>query len=82
VSRREGRYSISDRGAAFAAAGSPSGWRSVAETIVAGFNVNVSRRGEVFLPATARRELSWVAALPQRVAEASAAFYGALLELE
>jgi hypothetical protein len=42
----------------------------------------VSRQGEVFLPAVERRELAWIAALPQRIADASVAFYGALLELE
>ena len=42
----------------------------------------MSRRGEVFLPAVERRELAWMTSLPQRIAEASVAFYGALLELE
>ena len=44
--------------------------------------MNVSRRGDVFLPAVERRELAWLASLPHRIAEASVAFYGALLELE
>jgi hypothetical protein len=82
VSKREDRYEITDRGAAVAAAGGPSGWREIADALEMELAVNVSRQGEVFLPATARRELAWVATLPQRIAEASLTFYGALLELE
>jgi ankyrin repeat protein len=82
VSKREGRYEITDRAGAFAAAGRPRGWRELADALETELAVNVSRQGEVFLPATARRELAWVAALPQRVADASLAFYGALLELD
>jgi hypothetical protein len=82
VSKREGRYAFSDRGEAFRLAGAAGGWRAAADAIVAEYVVNVSRRGEVFLPAVERRELAWLTSLPQRIAEASVALYGALLELD
>ena len=44
--------------------------------------MNVNRRGEVFLPAVERRELVGSPRSPHRIAEASVAFYGALLELD
>ena len=83
VSKREGRYSFSDRGEAFRLAGSrrTAGARRPTRSS-SEYVVNVSRRGEVFLPAVERRELAWLASLPQRIAEASVALYGALLELD
>ena len=82
VSKRERRYSFDDRGAAVRLAGKPPGWREAADAVVEEFVVNVSRQGVTFLPAVERREPSWLSALPQRIAEASLALYGALLELE
>jgi hypothetical protein len=82
ATRREGRFSFSDRGGAAEAAGLPPGWREAADRVTEEYDVNVSRRAVVFLPATERRELSWISSLPARIAEASVAFYGALLELE
>jgi hypothetical protein len=81
VSKRERRYSFSDRGAAFAAAGRPRGWRETGDAVEEAYVVNVSRSGEVFLPAV-ERDLAWLSSLPERIAEASVAFYGALLELD
>jgi len=82
ASKREGRYAFSDGGGAAAAAGLPAGWREAADGVTEDYAVNVSRRGVVFLPATERRELSWISSLPGRIAEASVALYGALLELD
>jgi hypothetical protein len=84
ASRREGRYSFSDQGAALEAAGHPAGWRVPAARIAEEHTVNVSRNGIVSLPAASRRELAWpwLSSLPGRVAEASAALYAALLELD
>jgi hypothetical protein len=82
VSKREGRYSFDDRGAAARLAGRPPGWREAADAVVEAYVVNVSRQGVVFLPAVERRELTWLSSLPQRIAEASVALYGALLDLE
>jgi hypothetical protein len=82
VTKRDRRYEFSDDGAALAAAGKPRGWRTAAERIEAEYVVNVLRAGAVMLPAVERSGLGWLAALPRRIAEASAAFYGELLELD
>ncbi len=82
ASKRDRRYSFSDRGAAMEAAGSPRGWRETADRVEGEYDVNVSRRGVVFLPAVERTGSAWLASLPRRIAEASVAFYGALLELD
>ena len=82
VSKREGRFMFTDRATAARLAGRPAGWREAADAVVEEYIVNVSRQGEVFLPAVQRRELAWLSALPQRIAEASVALYGALLELD
>ena len=82
VSKRERRWSFSDDGAAVGLAGKPPGWREAADAVVDAYVVNVSRKGVVYLPAVERHELAWLSSLPQRIAEASVALYGALLELE
>lgn len=82
VSKRDARYVFSDRGAAIEAAGGASGWREAADRLVDELDVNISRRGVVFLPAVDRRGIDWLSSLPARIAEASIAFYGALLELD
>jgi len=79
---RAGRYRFSADGRAVEEAGRPAGRREAAARIEAEYIVNVSRSGVVFLPATDRREPEWLIALPARIAEASAAFYGELLELD
>jgi hypothetical protein len=80
--KREGRYLFSDQGAAIEAAGRPRGWREPAARVVDEYIVNITRHGIVWLPATQRQELAWISSLPERIAEASHAFYGELLELD
>jgi ankyrin repeat protein len=82
VTKRERRYEFSDGGAAARLAGRSAGWREAADAIEAEYVVNVSRQGVVFLPAVERSGTRWLAALPDRIAEASVALYGALLELD
>jgi hypothetical protein len=81
--KREGRYSFSDGGSAVALAGRPAGWRERgAELVEREHGLNLGRQGVVSVPATARQRPDWIATLPDRVANASAALYSALLELE
>jgi len=80
--KRESRYQFTDDGAALDAAGRPAGWREVADRVAGEYIVNISRRGDVFLPATSRQNAAWIASLPGRIAEASHAFYAELLELD
>jgi hypothetical protein len=82
ATKREGRYLVSDEGRASEAAGRPAGWRDAARRLEQEYLVNVSRKGVVFLPAAHRRELEWLTTIVERIAEASAAFYGELLELD
>jgi hypothetical protein len=82
VEKRERRYEFSDDGAALAAAGTPRGWRAAADRIEAEYVVNILRNGAVMLPAVEGRGLGWLASLPRRIAEASVAFYGELLDLD
>jgi hypothetical protein len=82
VTKRERRYEFSDGGAAARLAGRPAGWREAADAIEAEYVVNVSRQGVVFLPGVERSGAHWLASLPDRIAEASVALYGALLELD
>lgn len=79
VRRREHRYDVDDLGGAVAAAGTPDGWLSIAEAVVASDGLNVNRRGVVFVPAVEGRDID---ALVARVARASLALHGALLELD
>ena len=80
--KRDGDYTFSDDGRAIEAAGRPSDWREAALRVQADYVVNVGSGGVVSLPAAGRRDLDWLATLADRVAEASAAFYGELLELD
>lgn len=77
VRKRVHRYHISDGAAAVSAAGRPAGWLEVAERVVEEADLNVNRRGVVFVPVVEGRD---IAALALRVAEASLAVYAALLE--
>jgi hypothetical protein len=82
ATKREGRYLFSDEGRAIELAGRPERWGEAAERLQSGYQVNVSRIGVVSLPAVHRREFEWLTTLADRIAEASVAFYGELLELE
>ena len=82
ASKREGRYRFSDEGRAIERAGRPAGWREAAQRLRAEYVVNVSRNGVVWLPAVERRHRTWLTTIAERIAEASAAFYGELLELD
>jgi len=79
VRRRSHRIDIDDRGEAVERAGRPPGWLAVAEAVVESHNLNVNRRGVVFVPAVVGRDLD---SLARRVGEASLAVHGALLELD
>jgi hypothetical protein len=83
VTKREGRYEVSDDGGAVAAAGAERGWLQFDERINVGeYCANVSRQGVVSLPGFDRPGNEWISKLPGLVAEASCAFYEALLELD
>jgi hypothetical protein len=82
VSRRPGWYSFSDDARAVAAAGRPSGWLPVAQRVVGELDLNVNRRGVVFVASPDWRYDEWLHSLIERVADASLAVYEALLELD
>jgi hypothetical protein len=83
VTKREGRYDVSDDGGAVAAAGVESGWLQFDERIRVGeYCANVSRQGVVSLPGFRRNRSEWLSRLPGLVTEASLALYEALLELD
>jgi hypothetical protein len=77
---RERRTTVSDAGAAIEAAGRSPGWREVAERLERELNVNISRRGVVWLPVVPAGPGE--AAIVDRIARASARFYNDLLDLE
>jgi hypothetical protein len=79
IRRRHHRYVIDDDAAAVARAGRPAGWLAVAERVVAEDDLNVNRRGVVFVPVVEGRDID---ALARRVAATSRAVYDALLELD
>ena len=78
VRRRAHRVDIDDGGEGVERAGRPPGWLPVAEAVVERHNLNVNRRGVVFVPAVIGRDIDQLA---RRVAEASYAVHAALLEL-
>ena len=78
VRRRDRRVDIDDRGEGVERAERPPGWLPVARAVVERHNLNVNRRGVVFVPAVMGRDLD---SLARRVAEASYAVHAALLEL-
>ena len=82
ATKREGRYEFSDEGRAIEAAGHPAGWREAARRLQSEYDVNVSSKGVVSLPAAPQRDLTWLTTLVERIAAASAAFYGELLDLD
>jgi hypothetical protein len=71
------RRDLDDLGAAVRAAGAPASWLDIAERVVAAAGLNVNRRGVVFVPAVAGRDLE---ALARKVADTSLALYQELLE--
>ena len=80
VKKRLHRHLLDDRRAAARIAGLPPGLRAVAhETVVGGYDLNVDRRGGVFVPTVYPHLLP---ELTDRVARASLALYLALLDLE
>jgi len=79
VRRRGRRIDIDDDGAAVArarAAGTTSQWLEVAERVVGEYQLNVNRRGVVFVPAVEGRDID---ALAARVARTSCALERELL---
>lgn len=80
VLRREGRLSVSDRGAALARAGAPPGWERACAPVHAELEVNISRGGVVSLPVVAVGPGE--EAVARRIARASLIFFQELLELE
>jgi hypothetical protein len=79
VRRRGRRYDITDDGGAVRLARRPPGWLERAEHVVSAEGFNVNRRGVVFVPAVAGRD---IALLAVRLADTSRAVYLALLDLE
>lgn len=79
VRRRGHRVDIDDRGEGVERAGRPPGWLAIAESVVERHNLNVNRRGVVFVPSVLGRDIE---SLARRVAEASLAVHGAVLELD
>jgi hypothetical protein len=80
--RRAGWVHFSDDGAAVRAAGAPRGWLPVARRVVEELDLNINRRGVVFVSSPERRGRAWLDELEHRVADASLAVYEALLELD
>jgi hypothetical protein len=82
VSRRDGRYKVTDDGRAVSAAGVAS--RRVAypdRLALDEYSVNVSKLGVVWLPAVTPSD-EWLATICGLVARGSATLYQRLLELE
>jgi hypothetical protein len=77
VRKRLHRYLLTDQGRAVAKSGKPPGWREPAEW--AAEPMNVDRKGAVFVPAVAGRDLN---DLVVRLADASRAVHEALLVLD
>jgi hypothetical protein len=79
VRQRGRRIDIDDNGAAVARAraiGTTANWLDVAQRVVAEDNLNVNRRGVVFVPAVEGRDIDSLAA---RVGRTSAALEAELL---
>lgn len=80
VVRRERRLSVHDSGAALEKAGKPRCWRAVAEQLERSLDVNISKRGVVWLPVVAAGP--GLERIAERIASASLALYQDLLEIE
>ena len=79
---REGWVHFSDDARGVDAAGRPACWLPVAQQVVRELDLNVNRRGVVFVSSPLSRPLAWRRSLERRVADASIAVYEALLELD
>jgi hypothetical protein len=80
VRTRDRRIDLDDGGRAVEKAGiGGRGWLSVAERVVAAEGFNVNRRGVVFVPVVAGRDIEELA---RRLAATSVDVYAALLELD
>lgn len=81
--KSEGRFEFSDEGGAVDAAGVDPEDLVFPDRIAIGeCEVNVTRRGVVWLPGFARSSDEWLAKLPDLVARGSLALYDGLLELD
>ena len=81
VVRRGRRIELSDEGRGVALTGRPPGWRDAVERLVEEtYWLNLSRRGEVFVPVVAAGP--GLEPLLARVADASLAVYQEILDLE
>jgi hypothetical protein len=78
IRRRHHRYDIGDLAGAVELAGRRPGWLDVARRVVGQHNLNVNRRGVVFVPAVAGRDIE---SLARRVAHCSLDLYQQLVEL-
>ena len=78
VRKRGWRFDISDGGRAVELAGRPTSWAEVAERVVTAHDLNVNRRGVVFVQSNEAR----LERLVERVAECSRALFEELLEHE
>ena len=80
VDKRDRRYLVSDGARAVEKAGRPPGWYAAAAAAVAAEDLNVNRRGAIFVPAVEGGvDLAWLVA---RVADVALRVYEELLELE
>jgi hypothetical protein len=79
---REGWVHFSDNARGVDVAGRPAGWLPVAQRVVRDLDLNVNRRGVVFVSSPLSRPPAWRRSLERRVADASIAVYEALLELD
>lgn len=77
VRRRGDKLTIDDDGTAVRLAGRPSGWHERADRIAAEADINVNRRGVVFVPAVGESHRDRLVAL---VAATSLEVYDALLD--
>jgi len=81
VSKREGRYRISDDGGAVDAAGAARDVTYPEQLTVGRYSVNVNRQGVVWLPAVTPTD-EWLTTICDIVAKGSVALYEHLLDLD
>jgi len=82
VTKRDGRYKVTDDGGAVSAAGLAGRRVAYPEHIAFGeYSVNVTRQGIVWLPAVSPSD-AWLATACDLVARGSVALYERLLELD
>ena len=80
VRKRAHRYLVTDSGRAVEKAGRPRGWYEVASAVVATDDLNLNRRGAIFVPAVEGG--MDLASLAVRIGELALGVYEALLELD